>query len=693
MRHRPVAATLAVLSVGLGLVAVAQSGSGAAGARVTVQTASPIAVNTNLVGPAAATATVDFDVALQLTNHAGAVALEQAVSDPTSASYRHFLTPAQWESRFSPSPATVSAVTSWLQSDGLTVDGVSQDRMTVAVSGTTEQVAAALGTTLDEYRHLGQVVRLAATQLSVPADLSGVIGGITGVDQVPATHDSTIDAAGAPAAGTDGQPGGFRVAPPCSGYYGQVSVSGEPGYGDHFPHPLAYAPCGYNPTQLESAYGISSDIANGIDGRGVTVAVVDAYASPSIFADAHKFSRMHQPGHALAASQFDQTVSPTFNQQSLCGPPGWYGEETLDVEAVHAMAPGANILYVGAENCLDSGLLPAEQQIVDGHLADIITNSWGDNGGDLLDPAGTRLAYDNVFLMAGGTGIGIQFSAGDNGDEFATVGMTVADYPSSSPYVTSVGGTGLQVGAAGERLGELGWSTSKSVLCTTTLAADRYPGCTAAKIRTYLPAAPGAYDYGGGGGTSFVYPEPSYQTSVVPAALAGRNAFTGVPMRVEPDISMDADPTTGMLVGETQRFPAGTFYGEYRIGGTSVSSPLFAGVMADADQAAGGPLGFVNPALYALDAPATASSAYYDVVPGGNQALMRVDYLNSVNAAAGVLKSVRVLDYEGPEVYCSGTGQCSVQNVALTTTHGFDSMTGIGAPGTGLVGDLAAAAG
>ena len=87
----------------------------------------------------------------------------------------------------------------------------------------------------------------------------------------------------------------------------------------------------------------------------------------------------------------------------------------------------------------------------------------------------------------------------------------------------------------------------------------------------------------------------------MPPALAERNSkITGIRNRVEPDISMDADPTTGMLVGETQTFPDGTYYDQYRIGGTSLSSPLFAGVMALADQAAGGPLGFVNPLLYKL---------------------------------------------------------------------------------------------
>jgi hypothetical protein len=153
---------------------------------------------------------------------------------------------------------------------------------------------------------------------------------------------------------------------------------------------------------------------------------------------------------------------------------------------------------------------------------------------------------------------------------------------------------------------------------------------------------------------------------------------------------MDADPTTGMLVGETQTFPDGVYYDQYRIGGTSLSSPLFAGVMADADQAAGGALGFANPLLYKLAAsPGSASSAFYDVLTGGAQANVRNDYLDGVDAEEGVVTSARVLGYEGREMFCSGTGNCTRQKVALNAAPGFDSMTGIGTPASGLLAALA----
>ena len=134
---------------------------------------------------------------------------------------------------------------------------------------------------------------------------------------------------------------------------------------------------------------------------------------------------------------------------------------------------------------------------------------------------------------------------------------------------------------------------------------------------------------------------------------------------------MDADPSTGMKIGETQEFANGTRYGEYRLGGTSLASPLFAGVMADADQAAGRPaLGFVNPLLYELAAesssPFLTSGSIYDPVAAGKQAIARNDYL-APEAEELVYTTARVLGYEGPEEYCSGTEECEEQNVESCT--------------------------
>jgi hypothetical protein len=177
----------------------------------------------------------------------------------------------------------------------------------------------------------------------------------------------------------------------------------------------------------------------------------------------------------------------------------------------------------------------------------------------------------------------------------------------------------------------------------------------------------------------------------VPKDLALRNeAVNGpVPYRVYPDISMDADPQSGMLIGLTQTFPDGTYYDQFKEGGTSLASPLFAGVIADADQAAGTSLGFLNPLLYR--AYTQTPAAFDDIVPPAHPdsaAVIRVDYANDVNGADGYVISLRVLDYEGPETYCDDTGNCATRDVSLTTAKGFDSMTGLGTIGSRFIADL-----
>ncbi len=667
-------------------LAAAQAPSALAG---TVQAASPLAKSSNSAGATPAAAPVEFSVGLNPA--AGAQSFATAVSTPGSASYRQFLTPAEWEARFSPSEASVRAVKNWLKEQGLTVESVSRDRLTVYASGTAAAVARAFGTSFGEYHSGKRVVRLASSALTVPSSVAGLISGVSGVDENIATPDHVTEAA-APAVKKSKeevpQPAGFRNAKPCSTYYGEQLDTLDPPFGDGYPSPLPYAPCGYVPSQFQSAYGLSGPISEGIDGKGVSVAVVDAYESPTLLADAIEFSQKNQPTQVLSPSQFSEPISTKYNDIEECEASGWYGEQTLDVEAVHGTAPGANIVYVPAKNCAN-GLFQAVQQVVDGHLAQIITDSWGDNGGDLLDSPGVRKSFDNVLLMAIGTGIGVQFSSGDEGDQYINFGTDIADYPPSSPYQTAVGGTSLQVGSAGQRLGELGWSTSKSILCTAELAALK--DCPKGKVGDYIPKAPGAYLYGGGGGTSYEYPEPAYQEAIVPAALADKNsALTRGPNRVDPDISMDADPGTGMLVGETQTFPDGVYYDQYRIGGTSVSSPLFAGVMADADQAAGGALGFVNPLLYAL-AGKGYGTTFYDVTPQPLQAIVRRDYVDGVDANEGIITSVRTLEYEGKVKYCPAEpagAKCTSEKVSLSTAPGFDSMTGIGTPGSGLIAAL-----
>jgi len=341
----------------------------------------------------------------------------------------------------------------------------------------------------------------------------------------------------------------------------------------------------------------------------------------------------------------------TYTQTEACGAAGWYGEETLDVEAVHAVAPGASITYVGAASCYDDDLLDSLNKIVDGHLADIVSNSWGDI--EANQTPDLAAAYDQTFQFGAVEGIGFYFSSGDNGDEVANTGTKQVDTPANSAWVTAVGGTSLAVGKGDKYLWETGWGTEKA-----SLSAD-------GKSWTGFP---GAFTSGAGGGTSKTVAQPYYQKGVVPNALAKANNAAG--NRVVPDIAAIADPNTGFRVGQTQTFPDGTEqYSEYRIGGTSLAAPVIAAVQALAQEARGGKaIGFANPSIYAK----AGSKAYHDVTdtPGGKQyAVARVDFVNGFDAADGVATSVRSLG----------------QDSSLKAVKGYDDVTGVGSPAPGYV--------
>lgn len=583
------------------------------------------------VGHAATTDQVAFRVYLGWTDPAGAEALARAVSDPTSPSYRHFLTPQQFRQRYAPSQAAVGVVQRWLRAQGFTVDYTPTNNHYVAAAGTVAQAEAAFATTLDTYAVRGQQLRAPATALTIPADVAAAgVTGVLGLDDSTAliTPDRANDPSAPPTPG-------FRNAPPLSAWWGeQVSPYAYPnGFTDlSSPSTVPWSVMGYTPQQIKGAYGLG---ATPYDGSGQTVAVIDAYGSPTIVQDVNTWSqRRGLP--ALKPGQLQQIVAPgVFRrpQNPAQDPQGWYGEQTLDIEAVHGMAPGAKIVYVGAPNNYQD-LDAAMNHVVDNRLAQIVTNSYGFST-ELL-PTGYVKPFNDTLIQAAAEGIGVYFSSGDNGDETSTVGYATPDWPASSPWVTAVGGTALAVGSSNNRLFETGWGTANYNCDSTTLACTRT-----------------GWLYGSGGGVSRLFAAPSYQSAL------------GVSGRAVPDVAALGDPQTGLLVGQTQQFPDGTYYDEYRIGGTSLASPIFAGIMALADQAAGAPHGFANPLFYAH------AGAFYDV-QSVKTAVARRNFNDGVDAAAGTSDRLRTLDdYSGSPTQHTGPG--------------WDNVTGLGSPTTGFL--------
>ncbi|MDQ0786591.1 protease pro-enzyme activation domain-containing protein [Streptomyces sp. B3I8] len=564
---------------------------------------------------------------------AGLRAYAKAVSDPDSASYGKYLSAKQADARYGATKAQVAAVTDWLKSAGLTVTGTT--RHYLSVTGDVAAAEKAFGTQLHNYAKGKKTYRAPAADASVPTALDGAVLTVTGLDNAPhkATHSDTLPPPDAV----------FRNAGPFSSYYGSNTASSLPkAYGQKIP----YAVEGYTGKQLRAAYG-----AGKATGKGVRVAITDAYASPTIASDAATYARKHGDA-SYGRGQLNQVLPSEYTRTEECGAAGWYGEETLDVEAVHAVAPKADLVYVGAASCYDNDLLDSLGKIVDGHLADIVSNSWGDI--EANQTPDLAAAYDQVFQLGAIEGIGFYFSSGDNGDEVANTGTKQVDTPANSAWVTAVGGTSLAVGKHDKYLWETGWGTERAALSDDGRSWADFPG---------------AFTSGAGGGTSRTVAQPYYQRGVVPSALADANG-TGAPMRTVPDISAIADPNTGFKVGQTQAFPDGSYrYSEYRIGGTSLAAPVIAGVQALAQQNRGGrAIGFANPAIY----DRYGSKVYHDVVDrptGKDLAVARVDFANSVDASEGLITSVRSLGKDS----------------SLKAVRGYDPVTGVGSPRDGYV--------
>ncbi|MGW1073872.1 S53 family peptidase [Streptomyces sp. NPDC002537] len=562
----------------------------------------------------------------------GLAAYAQAVSDPKSRSYGKYLTAKQAQERFGATKGQIAEVTGWLTSSGLKVTGTNDHYITV--TGDAAAAKKAFGTELHNYAKDGRTFHAPEKAASVPASLGDAVLTVVGLNNAPrlAHHDDALP----------GPSKAFRNSGPFSTYYGSNTNTGLPSaYGGHVP----YAIKGYTGKQLRAVYG-----AKNFTGKGVTIAITDAYASPTISKDITEYAKRNGD-KAYRKGQFSQILPAawTHTAPTECDAAGWYGEETLDIEAAHGVAPDADIVYVGGSSCQDDDLIDSLHKVVDNRLADIVSNSWGDV--EANETPDVAAAYDQIFQQGAVEGIGFYFSSGDDGDNVAKHGTKMVDTPSNSAWVTSVGGTSLAVGKGDKYLWETGWGTHKAPLTKDGQNWDGFPG---------------TFTGGAGGGTSKLVEQPFYQRGVVPDALSKTNG-TAKPMRVEPDIAAVADSSTGFLVGQTQTFPDGSQkYDEYRIGGTSLAAPVIAGIQALAQQARHGvPIGFANPGIY--DRYGTA--AYHDVTDhplgqGQGLGVARVDFVNGVDAKGGTVTSLRSLGGDS----------------SLSATVGYDNVTGVGSP-------------
>jgi len=340
----------------------------------------------------------------------------------------------------------------------------------------------------------------------------------------------------------------------------------------------------YQPAQIEQAYDLPTLFSNGITGKGETIVIVDSYGSPTI-------------GHDLAV--FDRTFGlpapPSLTVIQPAGPvppyvadntrEGWAGETNLDVEWTHAMAPGANILLVETPTSENEGatgfpqIIQAEQYVIDHKLGDVIGQSFSATEQTFPSPQ-SLLALRTAYVDADQHHVTVLAASGDSGAaDVMSDGKTyyrfpVTSWPDSDPLVTGVGGTQLHLDGKGNHTApDSVWNDTYNVPTNRFIFGNAGPN----------PLA-------GGGGLSIIFARPTYQDGV--KAVVG--AQRGVP-----DISMSAACNGGV---DTYQSFAGQTAGWYPVCGTSEATPLFAGVVALADQDAGHRLGLINPALYSLSA-------------------------------------------------------------------------------------------
>jgi subtilase family serine protease len=627
------------------VVALSLTGVGAANAADRVSFADSVpswATPANDAGAAPTEETFEGEIYLPLRDQQGAEALAKAVSSPVNLAFRKALSPSQWIKKFSPTQADSDAIVSFLQTAGLTISAVPASRQYVVFRGTAEQLGSIFGTSLHSFTYAGRQLVAPTTAPSLPTAVGSKVSGISIEQSRMLTKPDSIKQGDLGASGDPQLSRKAAAAPvvdtPCSHYTGEHVVTVPPSYNGQTQYSTFN--CGYTPAQLRSAYGLDGLSKQGINGSGQTVAIIDAYASPSILNDVNTYSAANgEPG--LTNSSYQQLVpKPSeFTDQAACQfPSGWQGEQTLDVESVHGVAPGARILYVGGTNC-GGGLDIAMSKILDNKLATIVSNSYG-NVGEAV-PADVLQGEANLQIQAAGEGIGLYFSSGDNGDEAARLGYPSPDFPASSPWVTSVGGTSMGIDKNGKLLYEAGWGDT----------VDQIVKDASGKL-AYVESLPGTRFVGGaGGGTSAVFAQPDYQKDAVPAALANGH-------RVSPDVAALADPYTGFQIGirpiiDDDTLETGDFINQ-TYGGTSLASPIVAAQIAIVQQSTHTSIGFANPTLYGISK--VLPNSFRDVVP--QNPTQAVAYTSAISGNS------YLVSFD--------------QDTSLKTAKGYDSVTGLG---------------
>jgi subtilase family serine protease len=546
-------------------------------------------------------------------------ALDQLLAeqqDPSSANYHKWLTPEEFGDRFGLAQADIDTVSAWLTAQGFTVDEVARARNWIAFSGIAAQVEAAFRAPIHNYLVGGKTHFAASTDVAIPDAFSGVVSGVTGL------HDFA--------------PHALNVKPRP---HVTSSITGN-----HFIVPGDFATI-YNLPSYTNGVPCTGN-SGCLDGTGQTVAIV---GQSQLSTDSNP-GRNGTPG--VNGQQYDVV---TF--RNLAGLPpvnltvklkgsdpgivsGDAAEANLDVEWSGAAAPNAALIYY-LENSNNGGAFQALTDAVNDNAARIISVSYGTCEAQLTSSTQSQLT--TAGQQANAQGQAIVVASGDSGAADcdanlpATHGLSV-DFPSSMPYATSIGGTtftGDTTNSADPTQPTQYWAGS-----TNDVSPSAFSYIPEIVWNDTSGVSTGAIS-ATGGGASVKFPKPSWQTGPGVPADGARDI---------PDISLNAAVAHDQTVICSQS----SCVNNYRntdttydvIGGTSIGTPQFAGILALINQAKGSAQGNINPQLYSL---ATSAPWVFNDITSGNNI-----------------------------VTCTGGTGCSGGSLGYSAGPGYDLVTGLG---------------
>ena len=631
----------------------------AASSYVIGQNTLPFLKSATRTGSADAAAMMDVTVWLKPHNQEGLDALAASQYRKGSADYRKWLTPAAFAARFAPTADEAKTVQAFLTSHKLAVTAADKFGFFVRAHGSVADVQAAFHVELATVAFQGKTFRANLADPVIEDAAGALIRPVEGLDSSAMSHPLIAQSAVMPAqiraraaAAAPRTEAGFQSV--CFGTTKTEALTGNGVTGIYTGNAYNFGTsgCGYTPPQIQAAYGLNSLYAQGLDGTGQTIVIVDWCGSPTIAKDANTYSKKYNLP-PLTNSNFSIVAYPA---ASSCSAPDT--EINIDVEWAHAIAPGANIVLLVPPSPsfpdIDSALIYAVEQ----GLGNVVSNSYGSE--ELFTDPVVLQTQNFILEAAAVTGISMNFSSGDDGDytfDQPQYNPPSVIAPADSPYATAVGGVSLALDANNAIVWQAGWGTNETLLIDAGSVFD--------------PALNFGFGFGSGGGQSGVFAKPSYQS-----ALVGKT-------RKVPDISWLADPFTGGVIAISQAYTDPSLIYEV-YGGTSLACPMFSALWAIADQAAGQSLGLAAASIYA--APAGTIT---DIVPVGSPTNVTATFFGgklpsetAAKLAAPLVKSTTFYSaiwdapLSGGQTYALTFGT----DTGLVTKPGWDNVTGLGVP-------------